>query len=102
MAMRSEGSEAKRLLRASGVGTQPALFDDLAVVRVDEAQVGVIVSEIESGSHLWLFAATIHGGPILLPGRFRAHIERLQTIRYCVEGRSSHPIFGESHFHALG
>jgi hypothetical protein len=52
-----------------GVGAQPALFDALAVVRVDEAQVGVLVCEIESGCHLWLFAATIHGGPILLPGR---------------------------------
>jgi hypothetical protein len=35
---------------------------------VDEAQVGIFVAEIESGCHLWLFAATIHGGLILLPG----------------------------------
>src|SRR5215218_5753973 len=50
-------------------GAQPALFHNLTALCVDEAQVGAFVAEIEPGCHLRLFAATIHGGPILLPGR---------------------------------
>src|SRR5215204_5681674 len=73
MAMRIGGcSEAKRLLKASGVVrslgcAQPALLHHLAAPCVDEAQVGVFVAEIQSGCHQWLHFATIHCGPILLP-----------------------------------
>jgi hypothetical protein len=59
---------------------QPTLLDHLAAYRVDEAQVGILVAEVQSGSHLWLFAATIHGGPILLSGPLEP-VEHLQTQR---------------------
>jgi hypothetical protein len=94
MAMRTEGSEAKRRLRASD-GAQPTLLDDLAALRVDEAQIGVLVAEIQSGCHLWLYFATIHGGPILLPIGPLEPVYCLQTQGYCVGGRPSHPIFRE-------
>src|SRR5918994_4089566 len=69
MAMRIGGrSEAKRRLKASGAGRQPTLLDDLAAVRLDEAQVGILVAEVKSCCLLWLLFATIHGGPILLSG----------------------------------
>src|SRR5215217_5311492 len=50
-------------------GAQPALFHNLTALCVDEAQVGAFVAEIEHGCPLRLVFATIHGGPILLPGR---------------------------------
>ena len=43
-----------------GAGTQPTLLDHLAAYGVDEAEVAVLVAEIQSGCHLWLLAATIH------------------------------------------
>jgi hypothetical protein len=64
--------DAQRGLRSEasseglGVSAQPTLFDDLATLRVDEAQVRVPVAEVQSGRHPWLLFASIHGGPILL------------------------------------
>jgi hypothetical protein len=52
-----------------GAGTQPTLLHNLTASLVDEAQVAVFVAEVQSGCHLWLLFATIHCGPILLPGR---------------------------------
>src|SRR5215210_8560683 len=49
-----------------GGGAQPTFLDHLATVLVDEAEVGVLVSEVQSGCHQWMLFATIHSGPILL------------------------------------
>ena len=48
-------------------GAQPTLLDRLATVRVDEAQIAVLVAQVQSGCHPWVVAATIIHGPILLP-----------------------------------
>jgi hypothetical protein len=50
-----------------GAGTQPTLFDHLAALLIDEAQVGVFVAYVQSGCRPWFVPANIHGGPILLP-----------------------------------
>src|SRR5215207_6985957 len=50
-------------------GTQPTLLDDLATSGIQQAQMAVLIPEIQPGCHLWLVAATIRHGPILLPGR---------------------------------
>ena len=65
---------------------QPALLHNLAAVLIDEAQVGVFVSEVQSGRRLRLFAATIHGGAILLSGPLREPVEHLQTLRVLRRG----------------
>jgi hypothetical protein len=57
-----------------GGGAQPALLHNLTALCVDEAQLGIFVAEIEPGCHLRLHFATIHGGPILLPGRKSPYI----------------------------
>ncbi len=59
-------------------GAQPTLLDHLAALLVDEAQVGVFVSEVQSGCHLWSLAVSIHGGPILLP-----NIGPLEPVNIC-------------------
>ncbi len=53
---------------SEGLGgcAQPTFLHNLAAVLVDEAQVGVFVAEVQSGCHVWVLFATIHGGPILL------------------------------------
>ena len=82
MAMRIGGrSEAKRLLKASGVVRSLPSSITSPLSDVDEAQVGVFVAEVQSGCHLRLFFATIIHGPILLPGPHRARIVHLQTQR---------------------
>jgi hypothetical protein len=88
------GGEAP--LEGFGAGTQPTLLHNLATVLVDEAEVGVLVAEIQSGCHLRLHFANIHGGPILLSlGRFRVR-QPLQTLRVLpMGGRPSHLIFVE-------
>src|SRR5215213_10854251 len=64
---------AKAPLEGFGAGTQPTLLEHLTTLLVDEAQVGVLVAQVQSGCRLWLLFATIHRGPILLSlGRFRA------------------------------
>src|SRR5215208_304794 len=50
-------------------GAQPALFHNPTPLWFGEAQVGAFVAEIEPGCPRRLVFATIHGGPILLPGR---------------------------------
>src|SRR5215213_10092174 len=77
MAMRIGGcSEAKRLLKASGVvrSLPSSTTSPLPVPHRHRerrggggGQVGVFVAEIQSGCHQWLHFATIHCGPILLP-----------------------------------
>ena len=63
---------------------------------VDEAQVGVLVAEIQSGCHLWLVFATIHGGPILLPyWAVRARLTFADPKGTAYGGRPSHLIFRE-------
>jgi hypothetical protein len=52
------GGEAS--FQGFGGGTQPAFLHNLATLLVDEAQIAVLVAEIQPGCHLWLFAATIH------------------------------------------
>ena len=47
-------------LKASGVVRSLPSSITSPLVRVDEAQIGVLVAEVQSGCHLWLFAATIH------------------------------------------
>src|SRR5215208_3737148 len=68
MAIRIGGcSEAKRRLKASGgLCAEQTLLHNLATLRVDEAQVGVFVSEVQTGCHQWVLFATIIHGPILL------------------------------------
>jgi hypothetical protein len=48
---------------------------------VDEAEVGVVVAEVQSGCRLRLLFATIHGGPILLSLGPLEPVEHLQTLR---------------------
>ena len=43
-----------------GGSVQSTYFHNLAAFGVDEAQVGVFVSEVQSGCHCWLVAATMH------------------------------------------
>src|SRR5215210_490442 len=70
-----------------GSGAQPPLLDHLAALLIDEAQVGVLVAEIQSGCKPWLFAATITHGPILLPyWAFRARRAFADPLGYCVRG----------------
>jgi hypothetical protein len=66
-AQRGLGSEASP--QSFWGGSHPTLLDHLAAVGVQKTEIAVFVAEIEPGCHLRLFAATIHGGPILLPGR---------------------------------
>ena len=61
-----------------GASAQPTFLHNLAALLIDEAEVGVLVAEIQSGRHLWLGFATIHGGPILLSGPLEP-FEPLQT-----------------------
>jgi hypothetical protein len=66
-AIRMGRSETKRGLRASGVvRSLPSSITSPLPCRGGRG-VGVYVAEVQSGSHLRLFAATIHSGPILLP-----------------------------------
>jgi hypothetical protein len=51
---------------------QPTFLQNLATVLIEEAQVGVFVAEIQSGCHVWLVFATIHGGPMDLKPVFRS------------------------------
>src|SRR3954464_1729610 len=87
-------------------GAQPAFLHDLAAVLVDEAKVGVFVAEVQSGCHLWMLFATIHGGPILLSGpvepvnhcrpfrvlrrgsAFSSHLRRISLLSTWVNGAS--------------
>ena len=95
MAMRRGSSEAKRRLKASGVVRSLPSSITSPLSLVDEAQVGVLVAEIQPGCHLWLHFATIHCGPILLSGPLEP-VEHLQTLRVLrMGGRPSHLIFGE-------
>src|SRR5215204_4521036 len=88
MATRSGRSEAKRRLRASGlVRSLPSSIT---------SPLCVSVAEVQSGCHRWLFAANIHGGPILLSiGPLRAHTTFADPKGYCAGGRPSHLIFLE-------
>src|SRR5918998_639496 len=67
------------------------LGDYLIGLLIDEAEVGVLVAEVQSGCHLRLLFASIHGGPILLSGRLEP-VEHLQTLRVLRRGSafSSH------------
>src|SRR5215210_8473333 len=100
---------AQRVLRGEasseslGGGTQPTFLHNLATLLIDEAQVGVLVAEVQSGCYLWSLFATIHCGPILLPfGRFRARrtFADPKGTAY-LGGRPSHLIFGELTLHPL-
>jgi hypothetical protein len=69
-------SYAQRLLLRSEAspeglwgGAQPTLLDHLTALCVDEAEVAILVAQIQSGCNLWLYFATIHLGSILLSGR---------------------------------
>jgi hypothetical protein len=79
--------DAQRLLRAKaspeglGVRAQPTFLHNLTTVLIDEAQVGVLVAEIQSGCHLQLVFANIRHGPILLPFWASEPVEHLQTVR---------------------
>src|SRR5215210_3706932 len=47
--------------------TQPTLLDDLAASGVQQAQMTVLVTKIQTSCHPLRFLATITHGPILLP-----------------------------------
>jgi hypothetical protein len=79
-----------------GGGAQPTLLDDLAALLVDEAEVGILVAEIQSGCRAWFVPATIHGGPILLSGRQSPYSLCRSSERVLrMGGRPSHLIFVE-------
>jgi len=98
-AQRLLGGEASS--EGLGGSAQPTFVHNLATLCVDEAQeVGAFVAEIHSGCHLRLFAATIHGGPIVLS---ILGVRARRTFAdppkgYCVGGRPSQLIFGERAF----
>src|SRR3954464_1843615 len=66
-------SDAQRLLgvEAASEGlrgsAQPTLLDHLTALCVDEAQVAVLVAQIQAGCHVWWLPDSIHCGSILLP-----------------------------------
>src|SRR5215217_5218320 len=95
MAMRMGRSEAKRRLKVSGlVRSLPSHYR--ATCCVDEAQVGVFVAYVQSGCHLRLLFATIHGWPILLSiSGIRARRTFADPKGTAYGGRPSHLIFRE-------
>src|SRR5215210_3616422 len=89
---------AKASPKGFRAGAQPTLLNHLTAVLVDEAQVGVLVAQVQSGCRLWLLFATIHSGPILLsfgPLARESPYSFCRPTGYCVGGRPSHLIFLE-------
>jgi hypothetical protein len=85
------GDAHRRLLRSEtppqslGSGTQPTFLHNLTALLIDEAEIGVFVAYVQSGCHLRLLFASIHGGLILLSGPLEP-VEHLQTQRVLRRG----------------
>src|SRR5215207_384272 len=78
-----------------GGGAQSRPSSITSPLCVSMTQVGVFVAQVQSGCHLQLRSATIHGGPILLPilgVRARRISADPQGTAY-LGGRPSHLIF---------
>src|SRR5687768_1338880 len=89
-------SEPKRRLKVWGlVRSLPSSITSPLSVCVDEAEIAVLVAEIQPGCNLWLLPATITHGPILLPGPIESPYSACRPTGYCAGGRPSHLIFGE-------
>jgi hypothetical protein len=58
---------AKAPLEGFGSGTQPALLDNLTAFVIQQAEIAILVSQIQPGRHFGRSFATIVHGPILLP-----------------------------------
>jgi hypothetical protein len=82
--------DAQRLLRIEPApyglwgSTQPALLDDLAALGVDQAQVAVLVSQIQTHCHLRRSFATIVHGPTSF------HIEPIWSSQIFAEPRTGY------------
>src|SRR5215216_7148540 len=60
--------------------TQPALLEELTTVGVEDAQIAVLVAEVQTHRHLRLLGATITHGSILLSGPLQEPVDYLQPL----------------------
>ena len=79
-------------------GAQPALLNELATVGVEDAQLTVLVAEVQPYRHLRLLGATIIHGSILLSGPLTSpYLFADPLTGYCARIGPSHLIYSDTY-----